>query len=114
MKTLKLNSMYGGEYEIALHKGVYLHGGNLYINLLCKTEYGWEPYSNLTVNLPENLPENQAFIDTNNNGFGITEWIKKHKLGKFTGKFGYSGFCSYPLFEFDMNEVNKYLIGGNE
>ena len=34
--------------------------------------------------------------------------IEKYKLGKPTGKFKISGFCCYPLYEFDLDEIAKY------
>ena len=108
MKTLKLKTDYGA-YKIALCKDTYETTDNLYVGLLCKEGKYYEPYGDLTVNLHK-LPENQAYIDTNNNGVEIIDWLIENKLGKFTGQYGYSGFCAYPLFEFDMDESSKYLI----
>ena len=70
----------------------------------------YEPWSVLTVNLMEKCKSNCAFIDTNNNGDDIIFWLTKNNLGKLTDRFAQSGFCIYPEFEFNMDELNKYLI----
>ena len=62
----------------------------------------------LTVNIAESilLKDNEAFVDTNNNPWA-TEFIEDNKLGKFTGRYGHSGYCTYPLYQFDLQKLNK-------
>ena len=50
-----------------------------------------------------------AYIDINDNGNEIIDWLITNKLGKLTGRICHSGFCMYPEFEFDMDEVQKYV-----
>lgn len=108
MSTLTLNA-WGRNHTITLHTNHYAENGNLYVGLICWDE-GWpEPWSDLTVNLSTPCRENCAFIDTNNNGWEIIAWLIENKLGKLTGRERASGWCSYPEFEFDMDEINKYM-----
>lgn len=49
----------------------------------------------------------EAFVDTNNLP-GAMEFINMYGLGRRTGVTKRSGFCFYPLVEFDMKEVEKH------
>lgn len=81
-----------------------------------------EPYSRLTTNITgplfgagQNiiLPKNTAIIDTNNNP-GIEELLQKTKLAKpYLMPNGQpikvaSGYCTYPIYKFDENELCQY------
>ena len=96
MKTYHVKTFFG-EYDVTIQKKNYRDNGNLALQL-------WEPeegpFATLTVNLGKKLPANQAFVDTNNCPWG-EEFIEENGLGKDTGKFGFSGYCVYPLYEFD-------------
>lgn len=80
----------------------YTTNDNLYVGLEDEDGELWD----MTVNLGEKLPPNQAYIDTNNFRDAATI-IPNMKLGKFIGKVGYSGFCKYPLYEFDMEKMKS-------
>lgn len=108
MNTLTLNA-WGSNHKITLHTNHYAENGNLYIGLVCWDEGFPEPWSDLTVNLSKKCKPNCAFIDTNNNGEQIIDWLENNNLGMYTGNFEISGYCIYPEFEFDMNTVNKYV-----
>ena len=92
--------------DLLLRKGNYTNGR---IGLMLVTSEGY-PYSNVTVNLVDELVtnENCVFLDTNNAPY-IERFILKYKLGTPTGKMGISGFCTYPEYELDLNEVEKHL-----
>ena len=97
-------------YEVSSAEiGHYSYGGGLAIELMCiDEEYGFEePLARLTVNLQDykNLKDNQAFIDTNNCPWA-EEFLKENKFAKPTGIMGHSGYCVYPLYEFDLEELN--------
>ena len=52
-----------------------------------KEEEGFpEPWSFLTVNLGVTCPENCAFVDINNNGEEILDFIINNNIGKPTGR----------------------------
>ena len=76
---------------------------NLAIEMLCLDN---EPFATLTVNLGEKLPSDMAYVDTNNLRTGF-DFILKYNLGELVG-FGQSGFCTYPLVKFNLQEVKKY------
>lgn len=103
MKTYKVNSL-GKEYEVCLSTGTrYYYGDNLAIWMYI-ADTG-EPFATLTVNLDGELPKNQAYVDTNNCPWG-ERFIQENGIGKFLNCYGYSGFCRYPLYEFDMEKIN--------
>ena len=108
MATLNLNA-WGGNHTITLTTNIYAENGNLYVGLICWDDGFREPWSDLTVNLGVKCKPNCAFIDINNNDNGIIAWLEANKLGKLTGRMEMSGYCIYPEFEFDVDEVNKYL-----
>jgi hypothetical protein len=110
MARLKLQSVYGGEYEVTIKTSTYASNGNLYVGLVCWEDGYPEPYSDITVNLGARCGSNKGFVDTNNNP-GIEDWIEVNKLGKPTGRIAPSGFCVYPEYEFNMEELKKYMEG---
>lgn len=107
---LKITNPYSHiEYEVKIIVSNYVKTGNLYVGLMNKAPEGyWERYIDLTVNLKEPLPENFSYIDTNNAGEDILNWLMENNLGVITGEYGYSGYCSYPKFEFNIDELKKY------
>lgn len=110
MARLKLHS-WGKEHDITLEISHYQINDNLAIQMWCwdESEVFPEPWSMLTVNLTKKCKSNCAFIDINNNGSNIMEWLEKNNLGRPTGNYEVSGYCIYPEFEFNMEEVNKYV-----
>ena len=109
MKKLILNK-YGNVYPITFEIGKYVTNKNLAIQMITETEYGYEPWSTLTVNLTTKCAENCAFIDTNNNGDEIIDWLINNQLGHLTGKMEVSGWCIYPEFAFNMENLMKYVM----
>lgn len=74
--------------------------GNLAIQM-----YSWEdgypePWDFLTVNLEGKRENDCAFIDTNHNGQEILVWIIRNGLAVPAGRYGRSGYCSYPEYRF--------------
>ena len=63
-----------------------------------------EEFDAITVNLPFGAADEKcAYIDTNNCSWAEA-MLKEHKLAKPTGECGYSGFCQYPLYKFDLKK----------
>lgn len=91
-------------YNVNLSVEKY-YDGNLAV--LLYTEDG-ELFSDLTVNIAP-LPKGFAAVDTNNNGQEILKFIEKYKLGKVTD-YLQSGYCTYPVVEFDMKMLKKLDI----
>ena len=109
MQTLTLNARFP-EHEISFHLAKYADNGNFYVGMICYDEGFPEPWSDLTVNLEEILDDNCAYIDVNNNGNEIIQWLIANNLGHLNGGLGFSGFCMYPEFEFNMHELIPYVI----
>lgn len=95
-------------YEIEVYRTTYLHGGGLAITLDYYEFECWLPFGVLTVNL-EDYPTagNNAFVDTNNFGPEIIDWIIENDLGTLTGRIGYSGYCEYPEVEFNVDKIKQ-------
>ena len=92
------------EYVLKIMVGRYQNNDNLALSLV--TEDG-EPFSRLSVNI-DSLPDGWCAIDTNNfpDNIGL---IERYKLGERIGEIS-SGFCTYPIYEINMEEVKKYAI----
>ena len=109
MEYMKHES-WGQTYDLCIERNEYAVRRGMALQLYCVEDGFREPFADLTVNLPGYLPgEHRAFVDTNNLP-EAEELIRKYKLGEPTGRIGYSGYCSYPEYEFDMREVNRYCI----
>lgn len=96
---------WGEEYEIRLFSTKYVDNNSLAITA---EEPDGMPFTTFTVNLEESrgLPANQAYLDTNNNPWA-EQFLTENKLGKPVGCFAVSGFCLYPLWEFDLSKIEK-------
>lgn len=92
-------------------KAKYQNNGNLAIQVMSEDEEygGWEPWCSLTVNLDKKLPENQAYLDTNNCSREIIIWLYHNHYVSDVG-VGFSGFCSYPLVEFSKAFMEMIAI----
>ena len=89
------------DYPVTLLITSY-RSGNLVIMLQTEVNGETEDFELITVNFPDELlSPDQAYLDTNNVP-GIEQFIEKHQLGKPNGKKKISGFCTYPLYEFDL------------
>lgn len=103
MKFYKLK-LYGKTFKVYPVKQQYGEGKRLAIPLI--TDKG-EVFSILTTNLPDQKLSNKkncAFVDTNNNEFA-EQFIQENNLGEPTGLIGYSGFCFYPEYRFDLSKL---------
>ncbi len=99
---------YEGDVDIEFSINNYVYGGSCSIALISDGE----PYANMTVNLENaHIPETWAFLDTNNLP-GIDKFVEDYDLGKFTGLVKRSGYCEYPLYELNMNKLEKLAYGG--
>ncbi len=108
MKTLSMYA-WGKVHPMTFETATYLQNGNLYVGLRTNIEGYPEPWSDLTVNLGVPCKENCGFIDINNNGYGIIDWLTENELGEITGREKVSGFCVYPEFAFNMEKLKEYM-----
>ena len=105
---LTLNK-YGAVHPMSFKLATYVENGNLYVGLITHDLDYPDPWSDLTVNLSIYCKPNCAFIDTNNNGNEIINWLTVNHLGKLTGRMEMSGWCLYPEFEFNMDNLMKHV-----
>lgn len=104
MKTYKLNA-WGKNYDVSVNVANYFNNKNIAVTMdYFDEDCGcWFPYATVTVNLRD-LDDGFAFVDTNNCPWA-EDFINDNRLGKFTGEYGYSGWCAYPLYKFDMAKI---------
>lgn len=105
MKYYEVKS-YGKTYNVRLVCNKYANNNSLAISLI--TDEG-EPFCNLTVNIMDSLiwaNDSTAFVDTNNCPWA-KQFITENGLGEPMGIYGTSGFCRYPLFKFNIEEIEK-------
>lgn len=105
IKEYLLKDFYGEDYMLAPYTNRYVNNGSLAITLYGDDD---EPFCDMTVNITTSATSgsNCAFVDTNNNPW-IIEFILDNGLGKPTGRYGTSGYCTYPEYEFDLSKMNE-------
>lgn len=81
---------------------------NIGLRLYVEGEYGLEPYASLTVNFGEFIgAKDCAYVDTNNCYFA--DQLLAQGIARDTGLTKQSGFCTYPLWQFNA----EFLQGVN-
>ncbi len=100
---LKYQSDWGGEYDIGFSVSSYRNNSNTYVGMICDEG----PFADLTVNIRD-LPEGFACLDTNNIP-NAEAFVKENNLGTPTGTYAQSGFCTYPIYKLNIDEINKHL-----
>ena len=111
MKDTIKTHLWDQDFELGIEIQKYATGGGIALFLHCIEDgKAVEPFADLTVNLP-NYPTGgtKAFVDTNNFPQAL-DLIHDNRLGHWTGELGLSGFCAYPKVEFDMKEIEKYIL----
>ena len=103
-------NFYGKTYPISFVLNRYMENDNLYVGMVTEIDGCTEFFGDLTVNLSVPCKENRAFIDSNNNGRDIIDWLVENELGYMTWRMERSGFCEYYEFCFDMDKVKEHLF----
>ena len=39
----------------------------------------------------------------------IEDWLKENKIAEYTGKKKVSGYCTYPLYKFDIQRIKSII-----
>lgn len=102
-----INMYTGQKVEVFLQVRHY-ENGNIGLQL-------WDdegPYATLTTNIGC-VPTGYAHIDTNNFPQG-QDFLRAYNLGEPTEKFGISGFCTYPLWKLNLEEIRKVCNNPDE
>lgn len=106
--TVEYETSYGERFKLALYCDTYVDGGGLAVAALDATdpdsEDYMEPWSTLTVNVPDDLTASRwcstrgnVVIDTNNNSKELVDALVRAGIITLTGGLCFSGFCAYPL-----------------
>ena len=111
---LKFTSPYTGhKMDAAITRNLYVDGERLYVGMYTfDPEDGfWEMWCDITVNLPDEpvTDENCGYVDVNNAPY-LPRFLEDNGLAEWTGKYGYSGFCQYPEFRFNIDRLDEHLI----
>lgn len=103
---LELRTQYCTYDDVLLQVTRYRANNSLCVQAYNRTD---GPIARLTVCLPGSvLAEDCAFLDTNNCPW-VEDFIRQNHLGTDMGVMMSSGYCVYPLYKFDMVELNKYV-----
>ena len=111
MKKSKTNdkkykfTAYGEKFTIILAIGNYASNGTLAVEMICVDSKGVEePFASLTVNIADSDKyannKDLAFVDTNNLGMSIMQWLIDNDIAEETDIVGFSGYCMYSLMKF--------------
>ena len=106
IKTLGFDWEFGHE-ELSLQVSSYANNGCLYVGLYNKGEEGFEPFGDLTVNLPMS-----SMIPPESNEAYISGSFSREKL-QFIKKHAKVAFDMERLREFDPKGMEEYLRGRN-
>ena len=94
--------LFNKTYSVFPVKSQYLNNKTLAVLL---RERDGCPFATLTVNIEASdivASDRRAFVDTNNCPWA-EEFIKVNNLGIPTGYTAFSGYCEYPLYEFNLD-----------
>ena len=84
--------------RVVIYTNTYVENDNLYVGLDMPNG---EAYCDLTTNLSYPLPFPYAFVKDDAE---LTEFIEEQNLGEFTGRQAQSGFNTYNLYRFNIEQ----------
>ena len=97
--------------EIALYVASYQYGNRLYVEMFSRCEDGvdgWEPFDDLTVNLPGYyLEPDEAYICADFSEDKIN-FITDYGLGEILPEKGHSGMEEYSLVKFNLEKLAEF------
>lgn len=106
MTLLTLRTEYGTYTDCFLEVGRYQADNSLAVLLFSKSE---GPVATLTVCLCDNhLKENESYVDTNNCPW-VVDFLESKGLAKLSDKVMISGYCAYPVMEFDIGRMKEHM-----
>ena len=99
----KLNA-YGETYNVRPVRSHYIDNNSIAVMLIEDTG---EEFAVITVNIADTDflgDETHAFIDTNNCPWAI-DFLTDNNIATAEGYYGISGYCTYPLFTFNLDLI---------
>ena len=96
---------------MTLTVNTYVDNNSLYVGMTTVADRFPEPYGDVTVNLLSSVPPYCAFVDTNNMP-ELEDFLVKNGIAEFTGLMQKSGYCSYPLYQFNAEKMRRLCPDG--
>ncbi|MEG1565378.1 MAG: DUF4313 domain-containing protein [Bacilli bacterium] len=92
-------------YEVTIGRTKYTYNNSLAVSLETTS---LEPFAVITVciDISDTCKKDCAFVDVNNCPWA-EKFLTENKLAEPTGRIGYSGFCSYPEYKFNLELIPK-------
>lgn len=109
--TLELKTHFGTTENVTLTVNTYVDNNSLYVGMTTIEDGFPELYGDVTVNLLSSMPPYCAFVDTNNMP-ELEDFLVKNGIAEFTGLAQTSGFCSYPLYQFNVEKMRGLCPDG--
>ena len=106
MKTTKNFQIesFGRKRNVHFVINTYNSNGNMCVRLVEDTG---EPYDYVSTNL-DTVPAGCAFVDTNRSP-EMVDILEKYGFAKYCDITRDSGYCTYPLYEFDLDAMADYI-----
>ena len=108
--AIEYRSHWGGVYHLTFELTRYVDNNTLAIQMICWDDGYAEPFAVLTVNLEDSdtLPPDTQYVDINDLGNDILNWIEENNLGTAIGLYGFSGYVTYPAVQFNIDEIKAH------
>ena len=90
----------------------YVMNQNLYVELYSKEDGAWEPFSDLTVNLPGYCLEPGTACISGDFSKENIQFIQEHGLGTLLPWKAQSGMEQYAVVKFHLEELRKFDQAG--
>ena len=110
-KQVTYNSSFSGETQVTLDIQQYMNNKAMYIGLMCNEDGYDEPFGDVTVNLSGAAPNYCGYLNVNDMP-DIEKFITENELGEFTGFTQRSGYCEYPLYLFNVDNLRELCPDG--
>lgn len=115
MKFYPYNSKWGTVEQIGFAQGTYYDGNRALLAYVKHVDdHGWvEAYADVSVNIEFLADSYRIAIDTNNLGDEMVDFLVENGFAEETGRVLHSGYCNYPVLEFDeewldgLEDVNE-------
>lgn len=108
---LPFHSQFTGDIQVQLEIQQYMNNGSIYIGMISFEDGYPELYGDVTVNFEGSVPNYCGYLDTNNMPT-LEQFVTENGLGKFTGFVKQSGFCEFPLYQFNADKLRELCPDG--
>ena len=100
----------GPTYPVTVKISHYTNNNTLAV-MLVEAKAPWEIFAVITVNMSgspygdgDYQSDTKAYLDTNNCPWA-EDFVNENGIAKPLNLYGMSGYCTYPLYEFDLNSI---------